>query len=156
MLMRHGAVKQGPGYGNSLVRDPSCKTERNLSSEGEHQARVIGERFRERNIPIHEVRHSPFCRTSDTARIAFGNGIPAEYLSLLEILGPKEAAAQTAQLNQTIGSYVGKGNLVLITHEPNINAISFETMGHADFLVLQPKGGDKFDELGVVSWNESN
>lgn len=156
VLMRHASVKQGRDNGDSFLRDPSCKKERNLSKEGEREARTIGEMFRERKIPVSEVRYSPFCRTSDTAKIAFASGTPAEYLSLLEILGQDEAAAQTVKLNQVIGSYVGKGNLILITHEPNINAVSFVTMKHSDFLVLQPTGGDKFDELGVVTFGESN
>jgi len=150
VLMRHASVRTGPGNGNSLLRDPSCQKERNLSGEGEREARVVGKLFRERKIPVAEVRHSPFCRTADTARIAFAQGVPAEYLSLLETLGPDEAAAQTLELSQVIGGYTGEGNLVLITHEPNINAVSFEMMKPADFLVLQPKDGSDFEELGVV------
>jgi phosphohistidine phosphatase SixA len=153
VLMRHGSVNQGPGNGNSLLRDTSCRQERNLSSEGEREARMVGEQFRARKIPIAEVRNSPFCRTSDTARLAFGKSVPVDYLSLREILGPEEATAQSAQLSQVIGSYTGKRNLILVTHEPNISAVSFETMKHADFLVLQPKGGDQFEELGMVSFD---
>ena len=150
VLMRHAAVRVGPGSGSPLLRDPSCKKERNLSSGGERQAREVGGQFHERNIPISEVRHSPFCRTADTARIAFAKAAPASYLSLLEILGPEEAAAQTRALSQVIGEYTGAGNLVLVTHEPNINAVSFEMIRHADFLVLQPRGGSEFEEVGVV------
>jgi phosphohistidine phosphatase SixA len=150
VLMRHASVVAGRGGGNSLLRDPSCNKERNLSEEGKQEAKAIGERFRAHNIPIEEVRHSPYCRTAETAKIAFGNGTEAAYLSLLEVLGPAEAAAQTAKLNEVIGSYAGKGNLVLVTHEPNINAVSFEMMKPADFLVLQPKGGGNFEELGVA------
>jgi phosphohistidine phosphatase SixA len=150
VLMRHAAVNTGRGQGNSLLRDPSCKKERNLSSEGERQAAEVGKRFRERNIPISAVRHSPFCRTADTARFAFAQGAPADYLGLLEILGADEAAAQTRELSQAIGGYTGAGNLVLITHEPNVNAVSFEMTGHSDFLVLRPLGGSTFEELGVV------
>lgn len=156
VLMRHGSLKTGHGNGNSLIRDPSCKQERNLSDEGKHEAKTVGERFRARNIQIEAVRHSPFCRTADTAKLAFGNGSEAGYLSLLEVLGPEAAAAQTAQLNQVVGSYAGKGNLVLVTHEPNINAVSFEMMKNSDFLVLQPKGGSEFEELGMMRWSEAD
>lgn len=156
VLMRHAAVKAGRGNGNSLLRDSSCKKERNLSSEGERAAGEVGKKFRERAIPVSDVRHSPFCRTADTALIAFARGVPAGYLSLLEILGSDEAAAQTLELSQVIGGYMGAGNLVLITHEPNINAVSFEMMKPADFLVLQPKGGSEFEELGVVRGSGSD
>jgi len=156
VLMRHASVVSGRGGGNSLLRDPTCKKERNLSDEGKNEARVIGEGFRKHNIPVEEVRYSPYCRTADTAKIAFDRGTEAAYLSLLEVLGAQEAAAQTAELNKVIGAYTGKGNLVLITHEPNINAVSFEMMKPADFLVLQPKGDGSFDELGVVRSGEAN
>lgn len=155
VLMRHGAVRSGPGQGNSLLRDPTCKRERNLSGEGEAQARRIGEAFRARNIPVATVHHSPFCRTADTARLAFAGGAPADYLSLREILGAEAAAAQTRALSAVIGSHAGTGNLILVTHEPNIHAVSFELMRHADFLVLQPLGGSDFEEVGVVRWDAS-
>jgi phosphohistidine phosphatase SixA len=156
VLMRHGAVMAGRGNGNSLLRDPSCKKERNLSSEGEAQARAVGKLFQSRNIPIAEVRHSPFCRTADTARIAFGSGTPAAYLSLLEILGPDAAAAQNKELSHVIGGHAGAGNLILVTHEPNIGAVSFELVKTSDFLVLQPKGGSEYEELGVVRGSGSD
>ena len=150
VLMRHASVSEDRNGGDSLLRDPSCKVERNLSDQGRQQAKAVGERFRARKIPVEAVRHSPYCRTAETAQLAFGKGSEAAYLSLLEVLGAEEAAVQTAQLNQVIGAYAGKGNLVLVTHEPNIGAVSFEMVKPADFVVLQPKGGSEFEELGVV------
>lgn len=156
VLMRHASVVAGRDGGNSLLHDPSCKKERNLSDEGRQEAKTIGERFRARNIPVDYVRYSPYCRTAETARIAFGTGSEADFLSLLEVLPPDAASAQTAKLNEIIGSYAGKGNLVLVTHEPNINAVSFEMMKPADFIVLQPKGSSNFEELGVVRSGGAN
>lgn len=156
VLMRHASVVAGRDGGNSLLRDPSCKKERNLSDEGRKEAKAIGERFRARGIPLADVRYSPYCRTTETAKIAFGTGSEADFLSLLEVLPPDAASAQTAKLNEIIGSYAGKGNLMLVTHEPNINAVSFEIMKPADFIVLQPKGGSNFEELGVVRSGGAN
>ena len=155
VLMRHAPVERGTGSGDPLLRDPSCRTERNLSALGKRNAEVIGNRFRERNIPVSRVMHSPYCRTTDTARVAFGKASPAEYLSLIEISGPDEAAQQTETLNKLIASYAGKGNLILVTHEPNISAISFELMSHLDILVIDPKGEGEFEELGVIRFSES-
>lgn len=155
VLMRHAPVERGTGSGNPLLRDPSCKSESNLSDQGKRNAEVVGNRFRERNIPVSKVMHSPYCRTTDTAQIAFGKAFPAEYLSLIEILGPDEAAQQTETLNKVIGSYAGNGNLILVTHEPNISAVSFELMRHLDILVIDPKGEGEFEELGVIRFSES-
>jgi len=155
VLIRHAPVEMGAAHGNPLLRDPSCKHERNLSTQGKLDAELVGSRFREHNISVSEVLHSPFCRTTDTAQFAFGKASPAAYLSLLEILGPEEAVRQTEILIQIIGSYVGDGNLVLVTHEPNIRAISFELMQHLDLLIVEPKGQGVFEELGVIRFTDS-
>lgn len=154
VLMRHAPVERGADRGNPLLRDPSCRGERNLSSQGKLDAAEVGRRFREHGVPVAQVLHSPFCRTTETAKRAFGTAAAAEYLSLLEILGADEAARQTEQLNRTIGSYSGEGNLILVTHEPNINSVSFETVKHLDFVVLDPAGEAEFEELGVVRFAE--
>jgi phosphohistidine phosphatase SixA len=155
VLMRHAPVERGTGSGNPLLRDPSCKRERNLSDEGRRAAEEVGRRFKERGIPVEQVLHSPFCRTTETARIAFGAASGAEYLSLLEIVSSDDAARQAEKLNQIVGSYTDEGNLVLITHEPNINPVSFATVRHLDFVVLEPTGGAEFEELGVIRFAES-
>jgi phosphohistidine phosphatase SixA len=154
ILMRHAPVEAGAGAGHPLVRDPSCRRERNLSVDGRRQAREIGGRFAEHQVSVSEVLHSPFCRATETANLAFGSAIPADYLSLLEILEPNEAERRTAELSRVIGSYAGKGNLVLVTHEPNISAVSFEIVKHLDMVIFEPKGGADFEELGVIRFSE--
>ena len=150
VLMRHGEIERGPGAGDSLLRDPSCRGERKLSASGQAQARRVGEAFRQRGIAVAAVHHSPYCRTTDTARLAFGSATPADYLALREALDAGAAAVQTRALAAVIGAHAGPGNLILITHEPNIGAVSFELMRPADFLVLRPLGGSDFEEIGVV------
>jgi phosphohistidine phosphatase SixA len=154
ILMRHAPVEAGAGAGDPMVRDPSCRSERNLSRHGRRQAREMANRFSERRIAVSQVFHSPFCRTSETARLAFGSASPADYLSLLEILDPEETEHQTLELTRVVGSYTGTGNLVLVTHEPNISAVSFELVKHLDMVILAPKGGADFEELGVIRFLE--
>ena len=107
ILMRRAPVEASAGAGNPLVRDPSCRSERNLSTHGRRQAREIGSRFSERRISVSEVFHSPFCRTPDTAKLAFGSASPADYLTLLEIPDPGGAEHHTLELVRVIGSYTG-------------------------------------------------
>lgn len=153
VLMRHAPVIKGTDSGNPLLRDVSCKKERNLSKQGRLDAETLGNRFKSKRIPLSDVLYSPYCRTTDTARIAFGKAEPAQYLSLSRALTSDEADTQTEQLSQIIGAYKGKGNLILISHEPNIRAISFEPLKHLDFVVLQPMGDGEFEELGVIRFN---
>ena len=156
VLMRHAPVEGGAEAGSPLVRDPSCRRERNLSSLGKRNAQEIGSRFAQHQVPVSQVFYSPFCRTAETAQLAFDEASPADYLSLLEILAPDEAERQTLELSRVIGSYSGSGNLVLVTHEPNISAVSFELVKHLDLLILEPKGGSEFEELGVIPFSEGN
>ena len=49
-----------------------CATQRNLTDKGRAEARALGEHVKRLKIPIGEVLASPFCRTMETARLAFG------------------------------------------------------------------------------------
>jgi len=149
VLMRHThtTVKDT----KPLLRDPSCVKERNLSEEGKKVAARIGQAFTTKGVPVSNILASPYCRTSDTGKIAFGSSQPVDYLTVLEALPQEQADANTEQLMQKIGSYSGKGNLILVTHAPNINAVSFENVEMGAFLVFQPMGGDEFDEIGKIN-----
>ena len=134
-----------------LLRDPTCVKERNLSEKGKKVAARIGNMFKTKGVSVSKVLTSPYCRTSDTGKIAFGSSQPAKYLTVLEALPQEQAEANTEQLMQKIGSYSGSGNLVLVTHAPNINAVSFENVEMGAFLVFQPMGGGEFDEIGKIN-----
>ena len=148
VLMRHATTVKKD---NPLLRDPTCLKERKLSEKGKKQAARIGAMFTAKGISINKVLASPYCRTTDTANIAFGGSQPTEFLSVLEALPQKQADENTDKLKQKIGSYSGTGNLILVTHEPNINTVSFESVEMGAFLVLQPTGGQEFDEVGIIN-----
>lgn len=151
VLMKHTIVpKDSENAGSLLLRDPSCKKERNLSKQGKDQAVRIGKKFIKNGVPIEDVLHSPYCRTTETARLAFNINNPVEFLTLPIELPQQQVEKYQGQLTTRIGSYTGKGNLILITHDPNISAISFETVETNTALVLQPVGDDEFEPLGKI------
>jgi hypothetical protein len=49
-----------------------CSTQRNLTDKGRAEARALGSHVRRLKIPVGAVYASPFCRTMETARLAFG------------------------------------------------------------------------------------
>src|SRR5262249_16986597 len=49
-----------------------CAAQRNLTDRGRDNARAIGEAFRALRIPTGAVLASPYCRTVETAMLAFG------------------------------------------------------------------------------------
>ncbi|MDH5369288.1 MAG: histidine phosphatase family protein [Gammaproteobacteria bacterium] len=148
VLMRHTTTLKEK---NPLLRDPSCIKERMLSEKGKKEAARIGKRFTTKGVLINKVLVSPYCRTTDTGKIAFTKVEVAEFLSLLEALSQNKAEANTKTLQEKIASYSGTGNLVLVTHAPNINAVSFESVEMGAFLVLKPMGDNEFEELGKIN-----
>ncbi|MBL3619478.1 MAG: c-type cytochrome [gamma proteobacterium endosymbiont of Lamellibrachia anaximandri] len=114
ILMRPHTVDMNEENGDSLLRDPSCKSKENLSEKGKMNAASIGEQFKSRGIPIESVLASQDCLAKETAKTAFGQVEPVEFLSLMETIPEQQADSYTAQLERRIGSYSGKGNLVLV------------------------------------------
>ena len=53
-----------------------CSTQRNLTDKGRAEARQLGLNMKKSGIPIGAVYASPFCRTMETARLAFGEPMP--------------------------------------------------------------------------------
>ena len=149
ILMRHATVRK---ENNPLLRDPSCLNERNLSEKGKQDAIKIGEQFSAKGVPVDTVLASPYCRTTATAKNAFGRSKSVEFLAVLEAFPQKQAEAYTERLMSKIGSYSNSGNLVLVTHAPNINAVSFDLIEIGAFLVLQPMGGEEFEEIGKINF----
>lgn len=148
VLMRHAAVERGA---SPLKYTPGdCSQDMNLSQAGRTQAQKIGEAFRARGIPVGDVLASPFCRTMDTAKLAFGNAKPSDALRLIEGISAREIAHINTQASRLIGDYKGKANLILVTHQPNVEAIALESLENAGMLVLTPKGGEEFDVLGKL------
>ena len=150
IVMRHSAVIKSKQHGQPMLRDPSCRKEIKLSAKGKLQAAYTGKLFSIKNIPVEEVLTSPYCRTIETAKIAFSKNRAVDFLILLDALPQTQAEANTKTLSQRIGSYSGKGNLIIITHAPNINAISFETIETGEFIVFTPMGNNEFEEAGKI------
>lgn len=71
LYVRHGQATVGEDQPN--INFQYCFTQRNLSELGRRQAIYYGQLLRALRIPIHyPVLVSPFCRTIETAQLAFG------------------------------------------------------------------------------------
>jgi hypothetical protein len=53
-----------------------CANQRNLTDKGRSEARALGTEIKRLRIPIGPVYASPFCRTRETAQLAFGRYEP--------------------------------------------------------------------------------
>lgn len=102
-----------------------CATQRNLSEQGRSQARAIGAAFKTLGIPVGSVTSSPFCRTADTAKLAFGSVQPVAALYYTFGL-PKEAVSKAgAELKKELSSPPDAGkNRIIVGHVTNIREVA--------------------------------
>ena len=72
LYMRHGSTDFSRND-SRMKSYEDCANQRNLTAKGREEARNVGTHVRRLGIPIGTVYASPFCRTMETARLAFGN-----------------------------------------------------------------------------------
>ena len=135
-----------------------CSTQRNLDHDGRRQARQIGAWFAQRRLRPSRVRSSPWCRCTETARLAFGEEVEA-----WDALGSPRArveevnAQALAQLRSELARAAQRrsGFEVWVTHMFVIGALAGESArsGEALLLGVQPDGAlrvlERFAEFAV-------
>jgi phosphohistidine phosphatase SixA len=145
VLFRHASA---PGGGDPVGhRLDDCSTQRNLDEEGRAQARRIGERFRAQGVKVEAVLSSQWCRTRDTAQLAFP-GLPKDGPAFNSFFSDRSnEASQTAAARQQLLAWRGTGVLVVVTHQVNITALTGATTMSGEGIVLRRQAG----ELAVVA-----
>jgi len=140
LLMRHAQTESGIGDPPSFKLG-DCSTQRNLSEAGREQARRVGAAFQQEKIALDEVRSSAWCRCVDTAELAFGRHTVWPLINSFFQQSGRES--QTSEVLQALKSFKAPRNLVLVTHQVNISALtgSFTAMG--EMLLTRP--GQKTD-----------
>lgn len=147
VLIRHATA---PGVGDPPdFRLDDCSTQRNLSDEGRAEARRIGDEFRARHIRIGLVLMSQWCRTRETARLAFGTEQPRDEPAFNSFYskGQSQRDAQTARAREILRRWNGPGVLVVVTHQVNIQAIANVPAASAEGVVMRK---DEKGELRVA------
>ena len=121
VLMRHTQTTPGAG-------DPpgwqlgQCQSQRNLAPSGIEHAKRIGGWFVANDLRVSRVRNSPWCRTRDTAMLAFDRH--EDWAALSNIFEDRSAAdAQAAQVNAYVKSLQPGELVVLVSHGTTIGHI---------------------------------
>lgn len=137
-LVRHATA---PGTGDPAgFRLEDCATQRNLSDIGRDEARRLGEAFRRRGVPVGRVLSSRWCRSLETARIAFGPEVAGD--AALDSFFADRAAAdpRTAAARAVIAAREPGRALVLVTHHVNIIALTGVAPRSGEMVVVRPEG----------------
>lgn len=146
VAIRHA---HAPGTGDPpQFRLDNCSTQRNLSASGRAQAAALGAAFRDRGIPVGRVLSSRWCRALDTARIAFGSAEPEPALDSL--FGRRDRTeTQTATIASLIRAWPRTGgNLILVSHNANIAALTGLSPADAEIIVLTAAPDGSIQVLG--------
>jgi len=148
VVMRHAQTTPGTSDPpNFKLGD--CSTQRNLSDEGRAQAKAIGEMFKQRDVIFADVMASPYCRTLDTARLVAGRVEANDALIMLPDDAP-DRDARIATLRQLAAGKPTRGNTLLVTHQPNITAITNLKPAMGEMVVLTPDSHGKFRVAGLL------
>ncbi len=139
VLLRHAETVPGIGDPPGYKLD-DCKTQRGLNDAGRSQARAWGKAFARHNIPVGGVFSSAWCRCLETARLAFGRVDTWPALNS-HFDSPQSAAMQAEQTRGGIPVRMQKGkNLVLVTHQVNITALSGRSPAMGEAMILRHDG----------------
>ena len=91
-----------------------CSTQRNLTEQGRAEAFAIGEAFLSLGIPVGQVWNSAYCRSRDTALLAFGKGEANPGLTQSQT---RERDQRIAALRQMLSSLPGAGTNTIVVAE---------------------------------------
>jgi phosphohistidine phosphatase SixA len=150
IFLRHAETGSStPDQANAVLGD--CATQRNLDATGRAQAVAIGVAFREFGIPVGRVLASPFCRTLETAALAFGAAEPEIGLSLPRHVDAAARGTMGDSLRALLPEPGFAENWVMVGH-------SYHMMGaggpapqpQGAAVVLRPEGEGRFTVLGQI------
>jgi phosphohistidine phosphatase SixA len=144
VFLRHAATdhSQKDRLGVPLT---DCGGQRNLNDAGRAQARSIGQAWRALELPLGDVLSSGYCRTRQTAELAFGRativptltGIPAEMVGTY--------TGRVRALRRMLGTKPPGGeNTIVVGHIANLEAATKVEIEEGDAAVFEPLGDGRY------------
>jgi phosphohistidine phosphatase SixA len=156
LYFRHTSTDFGQSD-DSMTSFEDCSGQRNLTDKGRSEAHAIGAAIYELRIPVGRVLASPFCRTVETAMLAFGKaektlglrGWPASSVD------PDRYAALRGYL---AAAPIAGTNTVLVGHGNPFRAVAGPPhLAEGEAAVIRPLGGESFEvaaRIRVQDWAE--
>lgn len=151
VFFRHALA---PGVGDPPgFKMGECSTQRNLNDEGKEQAKRIGQTLRARGVRVQAVWHSEWCRTRDTAQLAFpelqGSAFKPEPAFNSFFSDRSTEPAQTAAARELLLKWRGLGTLVIVTHQVNITELTRTFSQPGEGIVLM-RDGQRLRVMGRI------
>lgn len=151
IYMRHGPTDHSQ---NDKKRGnlEDCSSQRNLSVQGREVVKRIGANISALEIPLGDVRSSPYCRCTDTARLAFGQ-FHIEPDLQFSISKDKKESAQLGERLYTMmmNSESGTNNVVFVGHTSNLKDGLGVWPKPEGVVVVFQKRGDQIIYKGMIA-----
>src|SRR5688500_17233527 len=149
LYMRHASTDFSQND-SKMTSYEDCANQRNLTDKGRAEAREIGAHVKRLRIPIGEVLASPFCRTMETARLAFGKAQATN-----EVRGAParpENPDRYDALKKLLSLPVSKGeNRVISSHGNPFQAVAGSPhLAEGEIAVVRPGGGMRFTVVARI------
>lgn len=155
IYFRHGSTEATPD--DRLPVDLNdCSTQRALSAKGREQATAIGQAIERLGIPIGEVLASPFCRTRETAMLAFGRERDEPDVQNMETVKDEaDRAARIATLRRLLSTPPAAGtNRVIVAHVSTLSAATGVTVSEGGAAIFRPAGNGNYTLVAFVTAEE--
>jgi len=153
LYMRHASTDFSKNDAK-MTSYEDCASQRNLTDKGRDEARAVGAQVRRLGIPIGKVYASPFCRTVETAMLAFGKAEKTQ-----EVRGGTAQSDDPKRydpLRKLLSTAPVKGsNNVVSSHgNPYFAVFGAPYLTEGEVAVVQPRGRGRFEEVARVKLSD--
>ena len=145
-LMRHADAPGGVGDPPDF-RVEDCATQRNLSAKGRADAEKIGLRLKGEGIAFEKILSSPWCRCIDTARLMDLGTVETEATFGNVVVLKNQRQTLTTGARALIARWTAGGNLLVVTHGANIQALTGVWLASGEIVVVKG-GSDRTEPVG--------
>jgi phosphohistidine phosphatase SixA len=153
LYMRHASTDFSQNDAN-MTSYEDCANQRNLLDKGRAEARLVGEQVRRLRVPVGKVLASPFCRTMETARLAFGKAEPTQEARG----GPvrTDDPKRYDPLRKILSTTLPKGeNLAIVSHGNPFHAVAGPPyLAEGEIAVVKPetRGFKVVGRIRIEEW----
>ena len=152
IVLRHAATDQSK-QDEASVDLADCTTQRNLSAQGRVDARAIGRGLQRLHVRVGAVLTSAFCRTRETARLAFSGRGKVSSALLNTVTAVHDAAwrAQIRNARRLLGTKPAAGTVTaLVTHGSVVTDMTAQFLEEGETLIFRPLGNSRFRLVGRI------
>jgi virginiamycin B lyase len=122
----------------------SCRTQRNLNERGRADARAVGRAWKDLRIPVGTVLSSRYCRSKDTARLAFGRFRTTDDLTGIASVPNAVRERRRRALRRLLSTRPTHANTILVAHLFNIQDAANISLAEGEAAIFRPLGRGRF------------